>query len=202
MDSELNPVIPSALHHFAITTGRLEEMKDWYGIALGMVPVVETAGLAGAAKTCWLTYGDANFRIVLTSVDGIAPPAERKPAAHLRRIAFEFPNMDDLLNSYARLNSLGVIPVYAADHGAVTSFYYEDPDGNVLELTVNNYPSPAECVKFLNTAEYAANPMGTPVEPDRMVIQRSEGMSIEELHQRAYAGEFPPYKPGNPEVLL
>jgi len=202
MDPELNPVIPSTLHHFALTTGRLEDMKDWYANVLGAVPVVEIEGYAGSTKTSWLTYGDANFRIVLTYVDGLTTPAERKPSAHLRRMAFEFPNMDDLLNSYARLNSLGVIPVYAADHGAVTSFYYEDPDGNALELTVNNYKTPAECVKFLNSSEYAANPMGTPVEPDRMVIQRSEGMSIEELHQRAYAGEFPPYKPGNPAVLL
>jgi catechol 2,3-dioxygenase-like lactoylglutathione lyase family enzyme len=199
MDPELNPVIASTLHHFALTTGRMQEMKDWYGIALGMVPVVEAPGYAGATRTCWLTYGDANFRIVLTEVEGLAPA---KPGAHLRRIAFAFPNMDDLLNSYARLNSLGVIPVYAADHGAVTSFYYEDPDGNVLELTVDNFPTPAESVKFLNSSEYAANPMGTPVEPDKMVIQRSEGMSIEELHQRAYAGEFPPYKPGKPEVLV
>jgi catechol 2,3-dioxygenase len=201
MDPELNPVIASSLHHFAITTGKLEDMKDWYANVLGAMPVVEIPGVGGATKTVWLSYGEANYRIILTAVDGLEP-SEKKPAAHLRRIAFAFPNMDDMLNSYARLNSLGVIPAYAADHGAVTSFYYEDPDGNVLELTVDNFKTPAECVEFLQSPAFAANPLGTPVEPDKMVIQRSEGMSIEELHQRGYAGEFPPYKAGNPGVVI
>lgn len=200
MDPELNPVIASSLHHFALTTGKLQEMKDWYANVLGAMPVVEVAGVNGATKTVWLNYGDSNFRIILTAIDGLESSAP-KTGAHLRRIAFAFPTMDDLLNSYARLNSLGVVPAYAADHGAVTSFYYEDPDGNVLEFTVDNFKTPEECVKYLESPEFAANPLGTPVEPDRMVIQRSEGMSIEELHQRAFAGEFPPYHPGNPAVL-
>jgi catechol 2,3-dioxygenase len=199
MDLDLNPVIASSLHHVAFVTGNLQEMKDWYAIALGMMPVAETSGLGGGIKTVWLNYGETNFRLMLTQVDGLAPG---QPASHLRRLSFAFPNMDDMLNMYARLNSLGIVPVHAANHGAYTSFYYEDPDKNVLELTVDNFKTPEECVKHLGSPEFAANPMGTPVEPDRMVIQRSEGMSIEELNQRGYAGEFPPYKPGNPSILI
>lgn len=202
MDPELNPVISSSLHHFAFTTGNLEDMRDWYLNMLGATTVVELPGLGGAEKTVFLTYGSANFRIVLNYFPGLKKPAERNKASHLRRIAFAFPNMDDMLNSYSRMNSLSHVPTYAADLGPMTSFYYEDPDGNVVEFTVNNYKTDEDCIKALQSPEFAAKPLGTPVEPDRMVIQRSEGMSIEELHQRAYAGEFPPYHEGDPSVVV
>ena len=43
--------------------------------------------------------------------------------------------------------------------------------------------------------EFAANPIGAPVDADRLVEARAAGVSPEEIHRRAYAGEFPPRKP-------
>ena len=42
--------------------------------------------------------------------------------------------------------------------------------------------------------DFAANPMGSYVDPDEMIAARAAGMSVDELHRRAYAGEFPPSK--------
>jgi hypothetical protein len=50
--------------------------------------------------------------------------------------------------------------------------------------------------------EFGANPMGTYVDPDKRIVARAAGMPAEELHQRAYAGEFPPQKPMDPRVLM
>jgi hypothetical protein len=50
--------------------------------------------------------------------------------------------------------------------------------------------------------EFAANPMGAYVDPDAMIAARADGASVEEVHRRAYAGEFPPSKPMDPRVLL
>ena len=44
--------------------------------------------------------------------------------------------------------------------------------------------------------------MGAYVDPEKMIAARTAGMSVEELHQRAYAGEFPPPKPMDPRVLM
>src|SRR5260370_26156265 len=49
---------------------------------------------------------------------------------------------------------------------------------------------------------FAANPMGSYVDPDEMIARRAAGMSVDELHRRAFAGEFPPSKPMDPRVLL
>jgi catechol 2,3-dioxygenase len=50
--------------------------------------------------------------------------------------------------------------------------------------------------------EFVANPMGTYVDPKRMIEARAAGMSVDELHKRAYAGEFPPSGPVDPSVML
>ena len=50
--------------------------------------------------------------------------------------------------------------------------------------------------------QFAANPMGTYVDPDKMIAARAAGVSVQELHRRGYAGEFPPLKPMDPRVLL
>ena len=44
--------------------------------------------------------------------------------------------------------------------------------------------------------------MGAYVDPDAMIAARPAGASVEEVHRRGYAGEFPPSKPMDPRVLL
>ena len=47
--------------------------------------------------------------------------------------------------------------------------------------------------QFMRTApEFAANPIGVPVDPDRIIAAWREGAADAELHERAYAGEFSP----------
>ena len=50
--------------------------------------------------------------------------------------------------------------------------------------------------------DFAKNPMGTYVDPDKMILARKAGASAWELHERAYAGEFAPPQPFDPRVLL
>ena len=110
----------------------------------------------------------------------------RRPAGHLRP-----------------LEGLGIEPVLTADHGATTGFYYEDPDRNSVELLADNFGDWKKSTEYLRTStEFAANPMGAYVDPDAMIAARAAGASVEEVHRRAYAGEFPPSKPMDPRVLL
>jgi hypothetical protein len=50
--------------------------------------------------------------------------------------------------------------------------------------------------------EFAKNPMGTYLDPDKVVAARKAGASHWELHERAWKGEFAPAKPYDPRVLL
>jgi hypothetical protein len=45
---------------------------------------------------------------------------------------------------------------------------------------------------MLEAPEFKADPIGTFLDPEKVVAARREGASLEELHHRAYGGEFVP----------
>ena len=95
-----------------------------------------------------------------------------------------------LLQGYKELD---ITPHLTVDHGPTTSFYYIDPDGNGVELQCDNFGDWAQSSEWMRTSpQYAANPLGTTVDPEQMIAARQAGISPTELHQRAYAGAFPP----------
>jgi catechol 2,3-dioxygenase len=46
-----------------------------------------------------------------------------------------------------------------------------------------------------DSPQFAANPIGVPVDPAAVVAARGAGASASELHERAYAGDFIPHEP-------
>jgi catechol 2,3-dioxygenase-like lactoylglutathione lyase family enzyme len=208
MNTNPDNIIRPMLHHFGITTANLQAMKDWYAKVLGMAPTHETAAPDGAAalppmQASWVTNDGANHRIAIMALPGLTPDPDRSRHPRLQHVAFELPSIDALLQTYAHLKAKGIEPVITADHGATTAFYYEDPDRNSVELTIDNFGDWAKSSEFMRTSpEFAVNPMGAYVDPDKMIAARAAGMSVEELHRRAYAGEFPPSKPMDPRVLM
>jgi catechol 2,3-dioxygenase-like lactoylglutathione lyase family enzyme len=201
-------IVHPTLHHFGLTTANLDAMVDWYGKVLCMRPIHLTSRPAGSRsprgmRVAWLSNDDANHRIAILALPGLTCDSGRRLHRRLQHVAFEYPSVDDLLAAYARLKALGIEPVLTADHGATTAFYYEDPDGNSVELAADNFGDWKQSTEYLRTsADFAANPMGALVDPDAMIAARTAGVSIEEVHRRAYAGEFPPSKFMNPGVLL
>jgi catechol 2,3-dioxygenase len=102
-----------------------------------------------------------------------------------------------------RLKGLGIEPHACLDHGMTTSFYYVDPDGNSVELQVDNFGTWEESSEWMRTSpQFSADPIGMPVDPDQMVEVRKAGASFADLHRRAYAGEFKPDSPLDLRVPL
>jgi catechol 2,3-dioxygenase len=201
-------VIRPTLHHFGLITANLEPMKEWYATVLGMTPNHETPAPDGAAalppmRACWVTNDGANHRIGIIALPGVTGDPERSRHHRLQHVPFELPTIDDLLATYSRLKNIGIEPVLTADHGASTAFYYEDPDRNSVELTVDNFGDWERSSEYMRTSpRFAANPMGTYVDPEKLIAARAAGASVGELHRRGYAGEFPPSKAMDPTVLL
>ena len=198
----------ATLHHFGLTTANLDAMLNWYGKVLGMVPNRQTSRPMGTrgplgVRVAWISNDEANHRIAIVELRGLVDDSQRTHHRRLQHVAFEFQTVDDLLSTYARLKRLGIEPVLAADHGATTSFYYEDPDRNSVELLADNFGDWKKSSEYLRTSpEFAADPMGAFVDPDAMIAARAAGATVEEVHRRAYAGEFPPSKPTDLRVLF
>jgi catechol-2,3-dioxygenase len=179
------------LHHVNLKTVRLQEMIDWYGTVVGMVPNHQFPGGA------WLSNDAANHRIALLAVPGLEDDPDKLRHTGIHHIAFEFASVGELLDAYDRLKGDGIVPHACLDHGMTTSFYYVDPDGNSLELQADNFGGDwAQSTQWMRTApEFAENPIGVTLDPDALLAAHRAGADADELHRRGYAGEFEPGTP-------
>jgi catechol-2,3-dioxygenase len=188
------------LHHYGLTTANLDAMIDWYRKVLGMTVNHRSERPAGPqnrapfSAVAFLSNDEVNHRIVFFGMHGLAADSDKDRRARMQHVAFECETFDDLLGTYARLKRLGIVPLWAADHGVGTAFYYEDPDQNIVELNVNNYGNEWTATEHMKTSP----PDMTYVDPDKMIAARKAGASPWELHERAFAGEFAPTKPYRP----
>jgi catechol 2,3-dioxygenase len=184
------PVLTPPLHHVTLKTIRLQEMVDWYGTVVGLQPNYQYDGGA------WLTNDAANHRLALLCVPGLADDPDKIAHTGIHHTAFEYADLGELLDTYVRLKDGGIVPHGCLDHGMTTSFYYADPDGNSIELQADNFGDWRSSTEFMRTApEFAADPIGVHIDPERLVGARDAGASLEEIHQRAYAREFTPERP-------
>jgi catechol-2,3-dioxygenase len=186
---------PPVLHHVNLKTTRLQEMIDWYGRVVGSKTHFQFGGGA------WLSNDGANHRIAPLTAPTVSDDPEKLTHSGLHHIAFEHESLDDLLDNFDRLQAEGIRPHLMLDHGMTMSFYYIDPDGNSVELQADNFGDWTQSTEWMRTSpDFAANPIGMPVDPDRMLRARQEGASSAEIHRRAYAGEFRPSEPMDPRL--
>ena len=100
-------------------------------------------------------------------------PSHRPPPRRLRVSVDRRPARD-----YVRLRDLELTPHFAVDHGMSTSLYYVDPDGNSVELQVDNFDDWGRSTEFMRSApEFAADPIGTP-DRSRRVSRRPRGRNL------------------------
>ena len=127
-----------------------------------------------------------------STVPGLNDDAEKVTHAILHHTAFEYENFDDLMSSYARLKGLGIEPDACLNHGLTMSLYYADPDGNLVELQVDNFADWDQSSEWMRTApEFAANPIGS----SSMPIWFSPPMKVELVRPDPRAklrGKYPP----------
>src|SRR5258708_16684044 len=143
---------PAKLAHVVLQTSRLEEMRDWYCVVLNGHVVHEGHGLS------FVTFDEEHHRVAFLS-----PPETLEPkspaAAGLHHVAYTFDTLDALLDRSTDLKSQGVDPLVPVQHGVTTSIYYRDPDGNSVEMQIDNFPSVDDANSYLTAPEFDENPV-------------------------------------------
>ncbi|MGD9944378.1 MAG: VOC family protein [Burkholderiaceae bacterium] len=175
-------VAPAMFAHMVLQTARFEQMKHWYCLVLSAHVVHEGHGL------CFLTYDDEHHRVALRHVPELA--ARDDGAAGVHHVAYTFSELGQLLATYTRLRNEGIEPWWAINHGPTVSFYYRDPDGNRVELQVDNFSSKEEAARFFDSEEFARNPIGVKIDPQALIRDFEAGVPLHELLRR------PPLPPG------
>jgi catechol 2,3-dioxygenase len=176
-----------AFHHVNLKTTRLQEMIEWYGTVIGSDVMFRFE--CGA----WLSNDAANHRIAILAFPNYRDDPEHEDHAGMHHTAFEYESFDQLIDTYLRLRDLGILPVRCRDHGITLSYYYRDPDGNHVELQVDCFGDWQASSDWLrNSEDFRSDPLGPLVDPQGPADDLASGMSFDEIHRRARAGEYVP----------
>jgi catechol 2,3-dioxygenase len=182
-----NPVIHPKFHHVNLKTTRLQEMIDFYSELVGTEVIFQDQ--VGA----WMSNDGANHRIALLAFPNFVDDPEKDNRTGMHHSAFEYSSFDELNSSFLRLKEAGITPALCLDHGMTFSYYYADPDGNNVELQVDNFGSWEKSKEWMRTSdEFKANPIGQFVDPERVAADYADGLSFQEIHAKAMAGEYAP----------
>ncbi len=173
-------IVPAKLAHVVFRTRCLEDMQRWYCTVLGARIVFANPFIA------FLTYDDEHHRIALAEIPGLAP-APDEPAVGLEHVAFTYATLGDLLLTYERLKGEGITPYWCITHGPATSLYYRDPDGNQVELQIDNFPTAEALAAWFQSGAFADNPIGVVFDPERLLARFRNGDPVAELVQQGSA---------------
>lgn len=168
---------PVKMSHYVLQTNRIPELRDWYVAVLGAEIVHENERL------CFMAYDDEHHRLALLNFEPLEAKGEHR--AGLNHVAFCFASLGDLLDKWERLKARGVDPVWCVNHGPTTSLYYRDPDGNGIELEVDNFAVLADCKAYMRGPDFARNPTGIEFDPADLLRCLRAGTPERELLDRA-----------------
>ncbi|KIX06763.1 uncharacterized protein Z518_04739 [Rhinocladiella mackenziei CBS 650.93] len=187
---------PKQLAHVVLrtTSENYEPMIQFYLDLLGASIVRKTPVL------CFLRYDEEHHRIAIIQTPETQPKPKDVGHAGLDHISFTYPTLTALAQQYAYLKSLSkpVLPVWTVNHGPTTSMYYRDPDGNKIELQVDNFDDPADADAFMSGPKYDQNPMGTDFVADewakdilsKALANGEEGLTETEIREKKMRKEI------------
>jgi hypothetical protein len=91
-----------------------------------------------------------------------------------------------------------VTALCSSNHGPGTSFYYQDPDGNTMEISGPNFATEAEGRAYMQSDTFQRNPCGVAIDPDDFVAKFRNGMPQAEL-VRIVLGRYAIVPTGGPD---
>lgn len=167
---------PSSFCHVVYKTHRYNEMIEWYQ------RVFEARIQHRDDRLCFLAYDDEHHRMAFLNLG----PGEAKNASAPRNtpgvhhVAYAWKNLGELIDTYKRLKSYGVMPSRPIRHGLTLSLYYDDPDGNSMEFQIDTM-TPEQANAFMAGSAFDKNPVGEPFDPEELVRRYEAGQAVDDL---------------------
>ncbi|QOZ81284.1 biphenyl 2,3-dioxygenase (plasmid) [Bradyrhizobium sp. CCBAU 53351] len=99
----------------------------------------------------------------------------------LNHFQFRHANLAALLDRVELLLGAGLQAHRASNHGPVTSYYFSDPDQNVVELCCNNFDDAEKLKAFIDSDAFKNNPSGIDVDPKDFLARFRAGEPLDQL---------------------
>lgn len=174
------------ISEIVLRTCQLEKMLDWYQTVLGVKPSFEYDVPGGGAHGTRRAVDFHKLRFLrlfsefpYTQVLALFEiPELQKPSlksAGLHHMQFRDASLENWAARYEFLKSKGITPYQTFNHGPSMSLYYEDPDGNLVELSAPNYLTDAEYKNFFASPAFAKNPAGIEVSAEDFIARFRAG---------------------------
>ena len=121
--------------HVHLKVSDLERSIAFYRDVLGF-----DLKLRYGERAAFLAAGSYHHHIGLNTWDSLGAPKVEKKAAGMYHVAFVYPDRAALGRAVGEVRAAGVDIYGAADHGVSEAVYFDDPDGNGIELYWDRAP--------------------------------------------------------------
>ncbi|KAI1501594.1 Glyoxalase/Bleomycin resistance protein/Dihydroxybiphenyl dioxygenase [Biscogniauxia marginata] len=174
-------IAPAKLAHVVLRTLNLEPMVAFYEEFLGARKSFENK------RAAFLSYDEEHHRLAIIKFPGLKEREKGDVTVGMDHIAFAFNSLDDLVQAYQQRKMRGIIPFWCVNHGPTTSMYYQDPDGNKIEMQVDNFDTAEEGNAYMAGPEFAENPIGVDFDPE-ILAKRLKSEESREIKKRPNIG--------------
>lgn len=180
---EQRSIAPSKFAHVVYRTHKFEEMIDWY------IKVFNARVQHRDSRLAFLTYDEEHHRFAFLNLGPANEErARRDDDAGVHHVAYTWRNLEELVATYQRLKTLGIVPAVPIRHGPTLSMYYQDPDKNMMEFQID-LMEPDAANAFMSGPAFAANPIGERFNPDELAARFDAGKPVDDLIFRSDQAE-------------
>ena len=181
-----------------LQTNQFIAMKEWYPAVLGIDWFLENNPIPTADEHSQATDGKqaraSNVRscfmrlptvppfgciLALFEITSLGNVPTSDPG--LNHMQLKQRDLATLVRRVELMREAGLDPHRSANHGPMTSFYYKDPDQNIIELCIDNFDTPEEMNSFIQSEKFRANPSGLEIDRDDFVRRYRDGEPAETL---------------------
>lgn len=174
------------ISEIVLRTSQFDKMLSWYQTVLSTRPSFEydVPGGGPHGDTRAVDFHKLRFLrvfsefpytqvLALFEIPDLQKPSRK--AGGLHHMQFRHASLEDWVKRYEFLKEKGIVPHQTFNHGPSMSLYYEDPDGNLAEISGPNYATDAEYKNFFASPAFAKNPAGIEVNVEEFVARFKAG---------------------------